>query len=234
MAHGNFHRYYTFRPNVVDERLRALQPFCESFTGRRCLDIGCNEGSFTLSIAQNYHVKHMLGMDLDAALVATAAENVRGLVRRCSQLSYILPNTARSLSDYFTTHVEFEVGNILTHDFGGVAFDTVFSFSMSKWVHLNEGDVGLKRLFRIFWELLVHGGTLIFEYQQWQSYKNSRNASAAARSNFDRIQLRPEQFPALLRETGFELRAELNMHSLDVFQRPILILRKPVLGTLGS
>ena len=42
------------------------------FARRRCLDVGCNEGLVTLALAQKYHPRSMMGVDIDAALVAKA------------------------------------------------------------------------------------------------------------------------------------------------------------------
>ena len=42
------------------------------FARRRCLDVGCNEGLITLALAQRYHPRSMLGVDIDGALIARA------------------------------------------------------------------------------------------------------------------------------------------------------------------
>ena len=42
---------------------------------------------------------------------------------------------------------------------------------MTKWVHLNWGDEGVKRLFHKCRDSLRPGGTLILEPQQWSTYK---------------------------------------------------------------
>ena len=46
----------------------------------------------------------------------------------------------------------------------------VISFSVSKWIHLNYGDVGITTLFGKIAKLLDAGGRFIFEYQNWESY----------------------------------------------------------------
>lgn len=46
--------------------------------------------------------------------------------------------------------------------------------SVTKWVHLNQGDKGLKRLFAKVKEALVPGGWFILEPQPWRSYKQAR------------------------------------------------------------
>jgi hypothetical protein len=52
-----------------------MQP--EWFSGRRCLDMGCNEGLLTLGLATKFGCDSMLGLDIDAALVHKAARHLR-------------------------------------------------------------------------------------------------------------------------------------------------------------
>jgi 7SK snRNA methylphosphate capping enzyme len=39
------------------------------FEGKRCLDIGCNAGELTVTIARRYAPQHILGVDIDGSLV---------------------------------------------------------------------------------------------------------------------------------------------------------------------
>lgn len=42
------------------------------FANRRCLDVGCNEGVVTLAITTKFGCKSMMGVDIDAQLIAKA------------------------------------------------------------------------------------------------------------------------------------------------------------------
>ena len=51
------------------------------------------------------------------------------------------------------------------------SYDTVTCLSVTKWVHLNRGDEGLKQLLLSIYQLLAPRGRLILEPQPWRSYK---------------------------------------------------------------
>lgn len=71
--HGNYHRYYGYRLGqefLEDPRLALLErPW---FAGKRCMDIGCNEGLVTLGIAMKFGSRSMVGVDIDEHLIKRA------------------------------------------------------------------------------------------------------------------------------------------------------------------
>ncbi|XP_036381089.1 7SK snRNA methylphosphate capping enzyme [Megalops cyprinoides] len=75
--YGNYNKYYGYRNpgRSEDPRLRVMRP--EWFRGKDVLDLGCNTGHLTLSIAQNWRPARIVGLDIDGGLVHAARQNVR-------------------------------------------------------------------------------------------------------------------------------------------------------------
>lgn len=81
-SHGSFPHYYADRGGVghanIDPRVLAMRP--DWFNGRRCLDIGCHQGTVAIAIARRWRCESMVGVDLDEKLIAyarTAVEKAR-------------------------------------------------------------------------------------------------------------------------------------------------------------
>jgi tRNA G46 methylase TrmB len=73
-------RYYGYRLSDAfdeDPRLQALD--ASWFAGKSVLDIGCNEGVLTLSLACKFVTKSMLGVDIDAVLIGKASKALGSL-----------------------------------------------------------------------------------------------------------------------------------------------------------
>uniref|UniRef100_A0A915E2K7 RNA methyltransferase n=1 Tax=Ditylenchus dipsaci TaxID=166011 RepID=A0A915E2K7_9BILA len=68
--------------------------FCEDwFFDKNILDVGCNAGHFTISIATTFRPKKIVGIDLDHYLIAAARTNVRFLCDQNSKFTGKFPTS---------------------------------------------------------------------------------------------------------------------------------------------
>ncbi|XP_069738548.1 7SK snRNA methylphosphate capping enzyme [Phaenicophaeus curvirostris] len=260
--YGNYCKYYGYRnPDCEDGRLRAMRP--EWFAGKEVLDVGCNVGHLTLSIAKRWGPARVVGLDIDGGLIRSARQNIRHylseeiqaeaqggngggggggrkgfpaalLASRGPIAAPRLPPDGPGASD-FPHNVVFVTGNYVPEREEAVAaqrpeFDVVLCLSLTKWVQLNWGDEGLKRLFRRAYRHLRPGGILLLEPQPWASYRKRKGLTETTYRNYQRIRLRPEQFPSYLTspEVGFDSYELLGtpQHAAKGFQRPIYLFHK--------
>ncbi|XP_061658979.1 7SK snRNA methylphosphate capping enzyme isoform X2 [Syngnathoides biaculeatus] len=108
-------------------------------------------------------------------------------------------------------------------------YDVILCLSVTKWVHLNWGDSGLKRLFKRVYRHLHPGGLFILEPQPWQSYVKRKKLTDNINRNFHNIRLKPDQFSSYLtNEVGFTSCEFLGTpkNLTRGFQRPIYLFRK--------
>jgi 7SK snRNA methylphosphate capping enzyme len=86
---GNYNRFYykKYLEALKDERLGVIKK--EWFIGKRCLDIGCNDGTLTLMLAMEYEPKLIEGIDIDYRLIKTAVKNLKYLTRNNLSETYI-------------------------------------------------------------------------------------------------------------------------------------------------
>lgn len=108
-------------------------------------------------------------------------------------------------------------------------YDVILCLSVTKWVHLNWGDAGLKRLFQRVYKHLRPGGLFILEPQPWNSYGKRKKLTETIFKNYHSIRLKPDHFSSYLTtEVGFssyELIGASQNYSRG-FQRPIYLFHK--------
>ena len=56
-------------------------------------------------------------------------------------------------------------------------YDVILALSLTKWIHLNWGDVGIKRFFRKIYCHLRPGGRFIVEPQPFSSYARKKKVT---------------------------------------------------------
>lgn len=208
---GNYGRYYGYR--TEDPRLGYIPR--ELVAGKKCLDIGCNTGLFTLKIERRFRPQSILGVDVDPGLVKAAAGSL-GECRDWKTFNAVAFRTEDFAAPALAAPEVFERRG---------KFDTVFCLSVTKWVQLTAGDEGLMRLFRRVHEMLCDGGAFVLEPQPWKSYRKYAKISPEHKANFKRIQIRPNDFRrVLLEEVKFsrvEVLHEPEAKPKNGFDRPI-------------
>lgn len=77
------------------------------FAGKRCLDVGCNEGLVSLALASRSGAAAMLGLDIDADLVQRACANLsRQAIRRWLWIAFELSRTCPLLKFWFGVRLQ--------------------------------------------------------------------------------------------------------------------------------
>nr|CAH7721542.1 unnamed protein product [Callosobruchus chinensis] len=342
--YGNYDRYYGYRNpgNEPDPRLRVLTHHPYLFENKDILDIGCNIGHITLTVARDLGAKSVLGVDIDPKLIAIARKNVRHYVKKeavsppgrtaasgtttgstKSESTIVKPvptngtsgtkkDCASSTSDIsikgtitrnastsiststsntstkmplkgtkpapkccgakgaprgtlrstttsggwsyqrdrggtanaavepngskgFPDNVTFKQCNYILEDDSLLAneqpqFDVILCLSMTKWIHLNWGDAGIKQAFRRMYAQLRPGGKLILEPQNWAGYKKRKKLTETMFKNYNTIEFFPEKFREYLLSpaVGFAKGEILGMpvHRSKGFRRPIQVFTK--------
>ncbi|XP_045161582.2 7SK snRNA methylphosphate capping enzyme-like [Mercenaria mercenaria] len=249
--YGNYNRYYGYRTpsSMEDKRLNCFKK--EWFDGKRVLDIGCNVGNLTLSLAKDYHPSKIVGIDIDPKLVALARKNIRLFMSSnvtdttkfpiSNVLNYgpiIAPPVSQKESNKqanFPHNVLFMQGNFVLEsdellDLQKEEYDVILALSVTKWIHFNWGDDGLKRFFKRVFRQLKPGGRFILEPQPWSSYKKKKKLTEEIFQNFQNIHLRPDQFTDYLlsKEIGFSTcnTVDVPYNASKGFRRPIIVFTK--------
>ncbi|XP_059607903.1 7SK snRNA methylphosphate capping enzyme bin3-like [Phlebotomus argentipes] len=109
-------------------------------------------------------------------------------------------------------------------------YDLIMCLSVTKWIHLNFGDAGLKMAFKRMFSQLRPGGKLILEAQNWASYKKKKRLTETIFNNYKSIEFYPNKFHEYLLspEVGFSHSYALGVprHLSKGFRRPIQLYVK--------
>ena len=233
---GNYGNYYQFRRSHTDQpatdqigstdrtcgdnRIQALMSREEElFHNKRVLDVGCNSGFVTHIISHYFEVESVTGVDIDENLVSVA----RNRYFQCADCKDRISFHTEDYSKTDATIAE--------------SYDTILLLSITKWIHVNSGDDGLKRCFKRAYDQLRPNGWLVLEPQPWHSYlllkrkrKRIKNNGTFDDSFIKSIQLRPQQFKDYLLspEVGFSecIDCSPKQETKGFTGRPILLFHK--------
>ncbi|XP_017541783.2 7SK snRNA methylphosphate capping enzyme [Pygocentrus nattereri] len=134
----------------------------------------------------------------------------------------------------FPNNVSFMKGNYVPESEAAVMsqraeYDAILCLGVTKWVHLNWGDLGLQWFFKRAYRHLTPGGVLILEPQPWSSYSKRKRLTETTFRNYNCIRLRPDQFSTYLTSevgfTSYELISTPNSCPKGL-QRPIYLFHK--------
>jgi 7SK snRNA methylphosphate capping enzyme len=136
----------------------------------------------------------------------------------------------------FPENISFACKNVIDFRNPTARYDVVMCLSVTKWIHLTEGDSGLLTLFQIIYQLTTVGGRAIIEYQPWSSYLNNRKASETTLRVFNTLKIKPDDFEGLLTNIGFRIEERLGtpLSEAKGFKRPILVLIKDCSSSSSS
>ncbi|CRK90629.1 CLUMA_CG004331, isoform A [Clunio marinus] len=202
--YGNYSNYYfkRFKSESIekDSRITLFESHPEFFRHKKILDIGCNSGYITIQIAKKLSPTEILGVDLDGNLIDQARRDLE-IERKTSKLE---------ITKEVLNRVSFRKANYILKDeslleFENPLYDTILCLSITKWIHLNHGDNGIKFMFKRIYKQLKTNGALILEAQEFNSYKKRSKLSPEILENFKNIKLKPNAFEAYLLsdEIGF-------------------------------
>uniref|UniRef100_A0A7E4ZV65 RNA methyltransferase n=1 Tax=Panagrellus redivivus TaxID=6233 RepID=A0A7E4ZV65_PANRE len=218
---GNYNRYYGTKPQlgIVDYRLNYL---CrDMFEEKNVLDVGCNSGLLTISIAREFLPTRIVGIDLDPHLIRAAKQNIQYFCDRDLKVATRFPTSfqhcfgpisgpAKSKSPVFPENIEFLNENYVFEkdsDLDNVKpeYHTILLLATAKWIHLNNGDDGLKRAFKRIYKQLLPSGRLMIDVLPFESYQNTAKRCNLLQTNCEKIAFRPENFCEYLlsEEIGF-------------------------------
>ncbi|KAJ5219848.1 hypothetical protein N7468_009052 [Penicillium chermesinum] len=202
--YGNYHQYYTkFRaPTVPDERLSLLP--AEVLPGARVIDLGCNAGKLTHEAIAHCGAAAAVGVDIDPWLI--------------EQAKAAYPDGPCTFEHFDFVDASAYTGTALGK------FDVALLLSVTKWVHLNNGDAGMLRLFTHIHSILKDGGYLVVEPQPMSNYAKASKKNKELREMYKTIQMRPP-FDAELTALGFESIMQVERDE-EGFARPVHVWKK--------
>lgn len=176
VKYGNFINYYSF--HNVKERVNNLhtQMFPVPLNNRLvCLDIGCNTGELTKAVYEYLKMNyanceiHILAVDIDSTLVERANESNKN--------PYITFITADVMAENDRVFLQNFLKTSKTE-----TFDITFCFSVTMWIHLNNGDEGLTEFLKY---IKTVSRTIVIEPQPWKCYRNAQRRVKKSGHSFD-------------------------------------------------
>ncbi|KAF8838936.1 Bin3-domain-containing protein [Paxillus ammoniavirescens] len=142
----------------------------------------------------------------------------------CEQSHGPLPIPGNTTEEHaFPHNVTFRAVDWVTEDSTSDEpnYDVVLAFSITKWIHLNHGDDGIKKFFIRVYSNLKQGGVFILEPQAWDTYGKARRMDQRLKDNAKGLKVRPDGFSDILQGLGFGPPQHLGSPGEGGFHRPV-------------
>lgn len=244
--YGNFNNYHMKKEFKIYNQQQSTIPsfdfsddprvsfFCPDwFFDKSILDLGCNAGRFAITLARRCQPKKVIGIDLDQHLIGAARKNIRHFADKEAKLSSKFPASfpanfgpisapSTSSGSKFPDNIWFFCQNYVLNSDEELEkvneeFEIIFALSLTKWIHLNFGDVGIRRFFHRAFRQLKTGGRFVLETAPYKDYikhcnkKGSDKPPEDVLNNLSKIKFHPEEYTEyLLNNVGFNHHEELN------------------------
>ena len=222
---------------MVDPRLTNLKS--DLFKGKDVLDIGCNSGFFSIDLALLYAPNSLLGIDIDPSLIRKAKNHLylKASMFKNNELDYFpqscprehgtLPYQTFDTAFELKTSIKFRCSDFIQEPLHpDIKYDVVMAMSITKWIHLEYGDAGIRLFFTKCYQSLRNGGVFILEPQAFETYKKKIKLDKGLQETYASLSLRPNDFQTILEETGFKLLYSTGEDASSGFKRPIYIYQK--------
>ncbi|KAI1708244.1 bicoid-interacting protein 3 (Bin3) domain-containing protein [Ditylenchus destructor] len=209
--YGNFNNYRTLNRESFQFDPR-VDIFCEDwFNNRKVLDIGCNAGLMAISIAVLFSPRKIVGIDLDHHLIMQARKNIAPTQAPPStSKGPTFPDNIIFLCENYVFDTDEQLNKVSEE------WDIITAISIVKWVHLNWGDIGLKRFFKRIFRNLTAQGRLIVNFENYDAYRRCRNKmTPEMEKNFEQMSLLPEKY------CDYLLSSELGFSHHEVLDTPL-------------
>ncbi|CAD5229675.1 unnamed protein product [Bursaphelenchus okinawaensis] len=238
--YGNYNQYYGSRLEAKftkDPRIDLLRE--EWFRNKFVLDVGCNTGVLTNYLAKHWGPSRMDGLDIDPVLVGIARKNIRHYCDKKEHDALVgklpaMKEHKEGEKKVFPHNIWFTCTSYVFPDDEFLdmvrpEYDTIMALSITKWIHLNWGDEGLKRFFKRAFKNLKSGGVFIMEPQDYRTYYKSCKKIPSLKETYKNLKMRPEMFAHyLFEEVGFSEFVDLGIPEAKTkgYQRPIYAFKK--------
>ncbi|KAJ3166597.1 hypothetical protein HDU88_003079 [Geranomyces variabilis] len=139
----------------------------------------------------------------------TSCPNLYGSMPVVENVEYCGEGTENDGGGLFPHNVTFRCGDWLHEPNPSRAEfkkDVIVAFSITKWIHVNHGDEGLKRFFNRCFNTLTPGGCLLLEPQLFETYRKAPVLfTKSMDENVQNAKLKPEDFEEyLIEKVGFK------------------------------